>query len=138
MVVTTDLYTYIGVVTEVINEGLPRAAFLIIGDRDSRTITSRIGLSNTLVIFQMILGTIMSVAIAASAESFAKAFVPIEVRNESLQYIRISAFSSLFGAVDVAVSAATRALDRYVCLTHCSKGSVADERNEKTGCTPGH
>lgn len=80
----------------------------------------------------------MSVAIAASAESFAKAFVPIEVRNESLQYIRISAFSSLFGAVDVAVSAATRALDRYVCLTHCSKGSVADERNEKTGCTPGH
>lgn len=112
MVVTTDTYTYINVVTEVINEGLPRAAFVLIGDRDSRTITSRIKLSNTLIIFQAILGTIMSVVIAASAQSFAKAFVPIEVREESLRYIRISAFSSVFGAVDVAVSAATRALDR--------------------------
>ncbi|KAG2166810.1 hypothetical protein JADG_006549 [Aureobasidium aubasidani] len=33
MVVTTDVYTYIGVVAEVLNEGLPRASWLIIGDR---------------------------------------------------------------------------------------------------------
>lgn len=73
----------------------------------------------------------MSVAIAASAESFANAFVPIEVRKESLQYIRISAFSSVFGAVDVAVSAATRALDRYVCLLHCYRELVADGRKDQ-------
>jgi hypothetical protein len=28
LVVTTDIYTYIGVIAEVLNEGLPRAAFL--------------------------------------------------------------------------------------------------------------
>lgn len=126
MVVTTDAYTYISVVTEVINEGLPRAAFVIIGDRDSRTITSRIGLSNTLIIFQAILGTVMSIVIAVFAESFANAFVPVEVRQESLRYIRISAFSAVFSAIDVAVSAATRALDRYVHLTNCPKEHVAD------------
>ncbi|KAI4620646.1 uncharacterized protein J4E87_006971 [Alternaria ethzedia] len=36
MVVTTDTYTYIGVVAEVLNEGLPRAAYLVIGDKSSR------------------------------------------------------------------------------------------------------
>lgn len=112
MVVTTDTYTYISVVTEVINEGLPRASFVIIGDRSSRSITSRISLSNTLIIAQACLGGIMSVVIAAAAKSFAGTFVPIEVREESVTYVRISAFSSLFGAVEVAVGAATRALDR--------------------------
>ena len=31
LVATTDSYTYIGVVSEVINEGLPRAAWVIFG-----------------------------------------------------------------------------------------------------------
>lgn len=129
MVVTTDAYTYINTVTEVINEGLPRAVFVIIGDKDSRTITSRIRLSNTLILAQSVLGALLSMVIAAAAASFAKAFVPIEVRNESLQYIRISAFSSLFGAIDVAVSSATRALDRYTPLS--SLGNVANVRKDQ-------
>lgn len=126
MVVTTDTWTYISTVTEVINEGLPRAAFLIIGDRDSRTITTRIELSNTLIIVQGIMGMIMSVVIAAAARSFAGTFVPIEVREESVQYIRISAFSSVFDAINVAVSAATRALDRYLLVGHTSKFLLTD------------
>ncbi|PWW78356.1 hypothetical protein C7212DRAFT_358326 [Tuber magnatum] len=112
MVVTTDTWTYISTVTEVINEGLPRASFVIIGDRTSRTITSRIGISNTLIIFQAVLGTLMSVIIAGAAQRFTDTFVPVEVREESVTYVRISAFGSLFGAVDYAVSCATRALDR--------------------------
>ena len=35
MVVTTYVYTYIGVVAEVLNERLPRAAWIIIGDKSS-------------------------------------------------------------------------------------------------------
>lgn len=36
-VVTTDVYIYIGVVAEVLNEGLPRASWLIIGNKASRS-----------------------------------------------------------------------------------------------------
>lgn len=111
-VVTTDVYTYIGVVAEVLNEGLPRASWLIIGDKSSRTLSSRIGLSYTLIIFQTLLGAIMSIVFVTSAKSFAGVFVPIEVRKTSLTYIRLSSFSALSSAIETAVSAATRALDR--------------------------
>jgi len=77
------MYTYIGVVAEVLNEGLPRAAWVIIGDKASRTFASRVGLSYTLIIFQIILGTSMSIVFVADATSFAGVFVPIEVRATS-------------------------------------------------------
>ncbi|KZP06605.1 hypothetical protein FIBSPDRAFT_876383 [Athelia psychrophila] len=112
LVVTTDAYTYIGVVAEVLNEGLPRAAWLIIGDRTSRTITSRIGLSYSLILFQMVLGAIMSLVFVGAAANFASVFVPVEVRGASLTYIRISAFSALSSALETSVAACTRALDR--------------------------
>lgn len=112
MVVTTDVYTYIGVVTECINEGLPRAAWVIIGDKSSRSLSSRLGLSYTLITFQAILGTILSIIFLAAAGKFADAFVPIEVRAASLKYVRISAFSALSSALEVSVSACTRALDK--------------------------
>ncbi|KAH8727362.1 hypothetical protein GQ44DRAFT_107168 [Phaeosphaeriaceae sp. PMI808] len=41
-VVTTDVYTYISVVAQVLNDGLPRTAWLIIGDNVTRTLSSRI------------------------------------------------------------------------------------------------
>lgn len=111
MVVTTDVYTYIGVVAEVLNEGLPRAAWVIIGDRSSRTFSSRLGLAHTLILFQMVLGLIMSIVFVSAASSFAKSFVPVEVRKASLTYVRISAFSALSSAIETAVSSSTRALD---------------------------
>jgi Na+-driven multidrug efflux pump len=112
MVVTVDSYTYIGVVAEVINEGLPRAAWVIIGDKASRTLASRIGLTQTLIIFQSILGLIVSVIILGAAKQFAAGFVPEEVRAASLTYVRISSFSVFSAALETAVSNATRALDR--------------------------
>ncbi|KAI1490501.1 hypothetical protein F5X96DRAFT_679036 [Biscogniauxia mediterranea] len=112
LVVTTDVYTYIGVVVEVLNEGLPRAAWVIIGDKASRSPAQRLGLTHTLIFFQSILGLIMSVAFVAGAATFARAFVPIEVRAASLTYVRISAFSALSSAIESAVAAATRALDK--------------------------
>ena len=54
----------------------------------------------------------MSVAIAAAAKDFANTFVPAEVRNASLTYVRIAAFSALASAIETAVAAATRALDQ--------------------------
>ncbi|KAK0367589.1 hypothetical protein CLIM01_15053, partial [Colletotrichum limetticola] len=112
LVVTTDAYTYIGVVAEVLNEGLPRAAWVIIGDRASRSLAQRLQLTHTLIAFQSILGLIMSIAFVAGAETFAKGFVPAEVRVVSITYIRIGAFSALSSGIETAVSSATRALDR--------------------------
>ncbi|CZT22294.1 uncharacterized protein RCC_08163 [Ramularia collo-cygni] len=54
----------------------------------------------------------MSLAIVGAAQQFAKAFVPEEVREISLTYVRISAFSALSSALETAVAAATRALDQ--------------------------
>ena len=95
MVVTTDTYTYIGVVAEVLNEGLPRASYLVIGDKASRGFRERLQLTHTLVLFQSLLGLIMSIGFVAGASTFAKGFVPVEVRDMSVTYVRISAFSVL-------------------------------------------
>ncbi|KAF2180315.1 hypothetical protein K469DRAFT_640154 [Zopfia rhizophila CBS 207.26] len=112
MVVTTDSYTYISVVAEVLNEGLPRAAWLIIGDESSRSFRSRLQLTHTLILFQSILGFIMSIAFLAGASTFAKGFVPVEVRSASLTYVRLSAFSAFSSAIEYAVNTSTRALDK--------------------------
>lgn len=112
MVSTAETYVYIGVVVEVINEGLPRAAYKVIGDKSRRTLSERIGISNAMIMFQVALGALLSIIICSAAESFTKSFVPIEVRGESVKYVRISAFSTLFSSLDIAVSVSTRALDR--------------------------
>lgn len=111
MVATTDAYTYIGVVAEVLNEGLPRAAWNIIADKSNRSLASRHSLAYTLIAFQTVLGLIMSIAFVAAARQFADAFVPEESRRASLDYMRIAAFSALSSALETAVAAATRALD---------------------------
>lgn len=112
LVVTTDAYTYISVVAETLNEGLPRAAWVIIGDHASRTLTQRLQLSNTLILFQAVLGLIMSLAFVGGARSFADGFVPVEVREASITYVRIGAFSAFSSSIEMAVTSATRALDR--------------------------
>ena len=112
LVVTTDVYTYIGVVAEVLNEGLPRASWNVIGNKTSRSLKSRLSLSYTMILFQTILGLIMSVVFVAAASTFADGFVPVEVRQTSLSYVRISSFSALSSAIETAVSTSTRALDK--------------------------
>ncbi|KAH7385521.1 hypothetical protein DE146DRAFT_621576 [Phaeosphaeria sp. MPI-PUGE-AT-0046c] len=112
MVVTTDTYTYIGVVAEVLNEGLPRASYLIIGDISNRSYRERLQLTHTLILFQSTLGMIMSIGFVAGASTFAKGFVPVEVRDVSVTYVRISAFSAFSSAVEYAVNTSTRALDK--------------------------
>ncbi|KAL2063403.1 hypothetical protein VTL71DRAFT_5208 [Oculimacula yallundae] len=110
-VVTTDIYTYIGVIVEVLNEGLPRTAFTVIGDRTTRTIRSRLSLSYTLIIVQAILGIILTCVFLGSSKELAAAFVPREVRETSLTYVRISSVQAFSSAIEVAVASATRALD---------------------------
>ena len=111
LVVTTDVYTYIGVFSEVLNEGLPRASWLVIGDHASRARTERLGLAHTLILFQSVLGLVMSIGFVAGAARFASVFVPVEVRAASVAYVRISAFSAFSSAVETAVASSTRALD---------------------------
>jgi Na+-driven multidrug efflux pump len=112
MVVTTDTFTYISVIAEVLNEGLPRASYLIIGDKSNRNFRQRLQLTYTLISFQTILGLIMSICILAGASTFANGFVPIEVRGASITYVRIAAFSAFGSAIEYAVNSSTRALDK--------------------------
>ena len=67
---------------------------------------------HTLIAFQSHLGLLMSIAFVAGARGFAQGFVPAGVRDASLTYIRISAFSAFASAIDTAVSNATRSLDK--------------------------
>jgi hypothetical protein len=55
MVAITDIFTYIGVTAKFLNGGLPRASFLIIGDRSNCTFRERLQLTHTLILFQSIL-----------------------------------------------------------------------------------
>ncbi|KAL4944137.1 hypothetical protein BDV06DRAFT_220606 [Aspergillus oleicola] len=112
LVVTTDVYTYVGTVAEVLNEGLPRAVWTTITDKEARSFQARLGLAHTLVVFQAVLGLIMSIAFVGAARQFSSAFLPVEVREASIIYVRISAFSAFSSAIEVAVSNATRALDK--------------------------
>ena len=111
LVATTDTYTYIGVIAEVLNEGLPRAAWLVIGNDATRTFAERLRLAHTLIAFQATLGFIMSIVFLGAADAFADSFVPAPVRDASLTYVRISGFSALSSALETAISSATRALD---------------------------
>ncbi|KAE8383753.1 hypothetical protein BDV26DRAFT_250731 [Aspergillus bertholletiae] len=110
-VVTTDIYTYIGVIVEVLNDGLPRSAWLIIGDKSTRLMSSRLNLSYTIIAVQVVLGTIMTIIFLAASNSLAAAFMPVEVRQTSLTYVRISSVSALSSALETSVSSCTRALD---------------------------
>lgn len=111
MVVTTDAYTYMNTASEAFNEGLPRAAWVIIGDKASRDRTRRLQLTHTLIAFQALLGFLLSIVFLSAASAFADSFVPVEVRNASLTYIRIISFTVLGGAIETATATATRALD---------------------------
>lgn len=106
------MYTYISTIAEVLNEGIPRTAWLIIGDNATRSQASRLSLSYTVIVTQTILGLIMTIILIAAADSFASSFVPVEVRKASLTYVRISAPVALSSAIQVAVSTCTRALDK--------------------------
>ena len=110
-VATTDVYTYIGIIAEVLNGVLPRAVWVTIADKEARPFESRLGLAHTLIIFQASLGVIMSIVFASAAKAFSAKFVPHDVLKPSVIYVRISAFSALSSAIEVAVSNATRALD---------------------------
>ncbi|KAH0494024.1 hypothetical protein TgHK011_000660 [Trichoderma gracile] len=112
LVVTTDSFTYINTFSEALNEGLPRAAWLIIGDKASRSLPQRLQLTHTLIAFQALVGLLLSIAFLAAAPRFAESFVPREVRAASLTYVRITSFTVLSGAVETAVASATRALDK--------------------------
>ncbi|KAL9047502.1 MAG: hypothetical protein Q9206_006723 [Seirophora lacunosa] len=112
LVATTDTYTYIGVVAEVLNEGLPRAAWLIIGDASLRSWAARLRLAHTLILFQSLLGLLMSLIFVGAAHAFAQGFVPQASRGASITYVRLSAFVALSSAIETAVANATRALDK--------------------------
>lgn len=111
-VVMTDVYTYIGVVAEVLNEGLPRTAWLLIGDKKNRTVPSRLSLSYTLIFVQALLGLFMTLIFICAADRVAAAWVPETVRANSLTYVRISSMQALTSAIEIAVANCTRALDK--------------------------
>ncbi|KAJ0413063.1 hypothetical protein BJY00DRAFT_320167 [Aspergillus carlsbadensis] len=57
LVVTTDVYMYIGTVAEVINEGLPRAVWVTIADKDARSLKARLGLGPKGAVLNLVLNS---------------------------------------------------------------------------------
>ncbi|KAF8153030.1 hypothetical protein B0H34DRAFT_721904 [Crassisporium funariophilum] len=117
LVSTTDAYTYFSVVVEVLNEGLPRAAWSTIGKGDptrdsNEMLMDRLTLIFTLITVQSALGTLLSIIFLFAAPGFVGAFVPGVVRGTSVKYLRILAFDSFASTLNVAVSFGTRALDK--------------------------
>ncbi|TFK28703.1 hypothetical protein FA15DRAFT_748040 [Coprinopsis marcescibilis] len=117
LVSTADAYTYFSCVVEVLNEGLPRAAWSTIGSGDTTRdspaqLLERLSLTFTLISVQACLGFILSVVFLGAAPAFVAAFVPGEVRETSIKFIRILAFDALASTVNTAVSLGTRALDK--------------------------
>ncbi|RCI13925.1 hypothetical protein L249_8144 [Ophiocordyceps polyrhachis-furcata BCC 54312] len=110
MVATTDVFTYISVIAEVLNEGLPRASWSTIGDSSS-DLPRRLRLTHTLILTQSLLGLILSLIIFGNATRFASIFVPDHARRLSIIYVQISSFSALTSALETATATATRALD---------------------------
>jgi Na+-driven multidrug efflux pump len=114
---TADAYTYFTVVIEVLNEGLPRAAWSTIGSGDTTRDTTeellrRLSLTYTLISIQTFFGFILSIIFLFAAPGFVRAFVPGKARAVSVKYIRILAFDSLASTLNTAVSLGTRALDK--------------------------
>ncbi|PHH72042.1 hypothetical protein CDD80_4819 [Ophiocordyceps camponoti-rufipedis] len=112
MVVTIDVYIYISTLAEILNEGLPRASWSIIGNTSKRSSTERLAITKTLLLTQALLGLVVSLTLLIGAPSFARFFVPSEVRSRSIIFVQISSFSALGSAVEAAVAAGTRALDQ--------------------------
>ncbi|CAG7961310.1 unnamed protein product [Penicillium salamii] len=110
-VATTDIYTYIGVIVEVLNESLPRTAWLVIGDSSARTLHSRLNLAYTMILVQTVLGVCMTVIFLACSRSLASGFVPLIVREASITYVRLSSVQAVTSAIEAALSASMRALD---------------------------
>ena len=105
------MYTYIGVIVEVLNDGIPRSAWLVIGDKSSRSLHSRLSLAWTMIIVTAAQGLLMTVIFLATSTKLAAAFVPAEVRQASLAYVRWSSIQGLTSATEAAISSSTRALD---------------------------
>ncbi|KAG9028064.1 hypothetical protein FS837_004002, partial [Tulasnella sp. UAMH 9824] len=97
---TTDAYTYISIFVDVLDSGLPRAAYLAIGDRSRRTGSTYASHSSPDPPCPWALFEVWS--------GFAGGFVPADVRENS----RISAFAALTSAATYSASFATRSTDR--------------------------
>ncbi|KAK4869898.1 hypothetical protein LT330_005622 [Penicillium expansum] len=110
-VVTTDIYTDIGVIVEVLNEGLPRSAWLVIGNKSTQSVSLRLNLAYTMILAQTALGITMTVIFLAASKTLASGFVPVEVRQTSITYVRLSSVQAVTSAIEAALSASTRALD---------------------------
>ncbi|KAG5650796.1 hypothetical protein H0H81_011018 [Sphagnurus paluster] len=135
LVSTLDAYTYLSCVVEVLNEGLPRAAWYAfkhiirqmtrfadveyldpadVGPAGWKIVDllERLSLTFTLISVQSLLGTVLSIVFLFAAPAFVGAYVPGETRAVSVKYIRILAFDSVASTLNTAVSFGTRALDK--------------------------
>jgi Na+-driven multidrug efflux pump len=106
----TKAYGYLNALGLVLNDGLPRVTWTIIDDDTNRTAHSRISLSYTLILFQVVRGIAISGILMGSAE---KTAAPVQGEREraSLAYVRYTSLSALSSAIEVSVSNCARALD---------------------------
>ncbi|KAL8284029.1 hypothetical protein RQP46_005142 [Phenoliferia psychrophenolica] len=101
-----------GIVVEVFNEGLPRAAWNTIADNTKYSRANQLSLVTTLILVQSVLGLVLSLIFLGAAPTFVGNFVPGPVKQVSVQYVRIGAFGNcLASTLETAVSLGMRAMD---------------------------
>ncbi|KAJ6436618.1 hypothetical protein O9K51_10864 [Purpureocillium lavendulum] len=108
--INEDLSAYEAYKQQVINEGLPRAAWSTIAARPAGP--ARLSLAYALLLAQMFLGFTLAIVLVSTSQSFTDIFVPEFARARSISYVRISSFSTFSSAVEAAIAAASRALDQ--------------------------
>lgn len=110
-VALTGAWTYVGAISNVINEGLPRAAWRVVGDRNTYSTRQRYELALALISFISALAVLLTVLLLLSAPWLAENFVPRALRTDSILFIRLGSLSHLFLTITNVLSICTRALD---------------------------
>ena len=85
----------------VLNEGLPRTAALIIGNKATRSLRQRLSFSTTMIVVQTTAGALLAAAGVLGAQQLAALFVPQSGRAAAIGYVRVSALSALSSSIEV-------------------------------------
>lgn len=111
LIATTTVYTYIGDIVDAFNNGLPRAAFHVIGNAQDYSPHERARQACSLIFVQAIIGLLLTIGSIAGARGLVQAFVPRDAWNASLEYVQLSAVHAFTSALETAVATSTRSLD---------------------------
>lgn len=109
---TSNEFQCLDFTSKLLNEGVPRAAWIVIGDTASRTYSERLRLTHTLMLFQLVISFVVFLLFSMLADLFVTPGLSDENHGRTLAYVRLIAGSMIPSAVETALVISSRALDR--------------------------